>query len=152
MERQWLCETDPFFSSLRLLPHPTQHATWLHGIDSFAFLYSLKYQTHFYDIKDFSGSIKVCGVRSHWPLCGEFTDDQWIPRNSSHKGPVTRKMFPFDDIIMVSPRSFVSIYLCYKPSIAILFLHWAFLEFILLNRRNCKRIYTKQEILNELMK
>ena len=26
----------------------------------------------------------------HWPLCGEFTGDQWIPR----------KMFPFDDIIM----------------------------------------------------
>ena len=28
----------------------------------------------------------------HWPLCGEFT---------GHKGPVTRKMFPFDDVIMI---------------------------------------------------
>ena len=28
----------------------------------------------------------------HWPLCGEFP----------HKGPVTRKMFPFDDVIMLS--------------------------------------------------
>ena len=31
-----------------------------------------------------------------WPLCGEFTGHRWIP----HKGPVTRKMFPFDDVIM----------------------------------------------------
>ena len=30
-------------------------------------------------------------------LCDLFTDDQWIP---PHKGPVTRKMFPFDDVIM----------------------------------------------------
>ena len=34
----------------------------------------------------------------HWPLCGEFTGDRWIPRT---KGPVTRKMFPFDDVIMI---------------------------------------------------
>ena len=40
----------------------------------------------------------------HWPLCGEFTSDRWIPLihrwpvNSPHKGPVTRKVFPFDDI------------------------------------------------------
>ena len=33
----------------------------------------------------------------HWPSCGEFTGDRWIPR---HKWPVTRKMFPFDDVIM----------------------------------------------------
>ena len=30
----------------------------------------------------------------HWPLWGEFTG------NSPHKWPVTRKMFPFDDVIM----------------------------------------------------
>ena len=37
----------------------------------------------------------------HWPLCGEFTvtDHRW-PVNSPHKGPVTRKRFPFDDVIM----------------------------------------------------
>ena len=29
----------------------------------------------------------------HWPLCGEFTGDPY-------KWPVTRKMFPFDDVIM----------------------------------------------------
>ena len=28
----------------------------------------------------------------HWPL--------WWPVNSLHKGPLTRKMFPFDDVIM----------------------------------------------------
>ena len=32
----------------------------------------------------------------HWPWWGEFTGDRWIPRT---KGPVTRKMFPFDDVI-----------------------------------------------------
>ena len=33
----------------------------------------------------------------HWPLCGEFTGDRWIPL---HKGQVTRKLLPFDDVIM----------------------------------------------------
>ena len=33
----------------------------------------------------------------HWPLCGEFTGSQWI---SHTKGPITRKMFQFDDVIM----------------------------------------------------
>ena len=33
----------------------------------------------------------------HWPLCGEFIGDRWIP---PHKWPVPRKMFPFDDVIM----------------------------------------------------
>ena len=32
----------------------------------------------------------------HWPLYG-------VPVNSAHKGPVTRKMFPFDDVIMEFP-------------------------------------------------
>ena len=34
----------------------------------------------------------------HWPLCVEFTGG---PVNSPHKGPVTRKMFPFDDVIII---------------------------------------------------
>ena len=34
----------------------------------------------------------------HWPLCWKFTGDRWIP--SVHKGPVTRKIFPFDGVIM----------------------------------------------------
>ena len=29
-----------------------------------------------------------------WPLCGEFTGDKW---------PVTRKMFPLDDVILHWP-------------------------------------------------
>ena len=32
----------------------------------------------------------------HWPLCGKFTVDRWIPP----KLPVMPKMFPFDDVIM----------------------------------------------------
>ena len=37
----------------------------------------------------------------HWPLCGEFTGHRWIPRTN---GPGTRKMFPFDDVIMMSQK------------------------------------------------
>ena len=37
-------------------------------------------------------------VPRHWPLYEEFTGDQV---NSPHKRPVTRKMFPFDDVIML---------------------------------------------------
>ena len=33
----------------------------------------------------------------HRPLCGEFTEDRWI----SHKRSVTRKVLPFDDVIMI---------------------------------------------------
>ena len=33
----------------------------------------------------------------HWPLCGEFTGDWWIRRTK----PVARKMFLFDDVIIV---------------------------------------------------
>ena len=36
-------------------------------------------------------------VPRQWHLWGEFTGDRWSPRI---KGPVTRKMFPFDDVIM----------------------------------------------------
>ena len=38
-------------------------------------------------------------VPRHWPLWGEFTGDRWI---SLHEGPITRKMFPFDDVIMIT--------------------------------------------------
>ena len=36
----------------------------------------------------------------HWPLCGNSPG----PGNSPHRGPVTRKMFPFDDVIMYGFR------------------------------------------------
>ena len=42
----------------------------------------------------------------HWPLWGEFTGDRWIPRK---KGPVTQKIFPFDDGIMVPSGVFISL-------------------------------------------
>ena len=34
----------------------------------------------------------------HWPLCGKFIGHRWIPRTQGLL--VTRKMFPFDDVIM----------------------------------------------------
>ena len=54
-------------------------------ITSLTIVYSTVFQT---EIKE-----NITASR-HWPLCGEFTG--WIP----HKWPVTRKMFPFDDVIM----------------------------------------------------
>ena len=35
-------------------------------------------------------------ARRHWPLCGESPG----PVNSPHIWPVSRNMFPFDDVIM----------------------------------------------------
>ena len=43
-----------------------------------------------------------------WPLCGEFTCHR-SPVNSPHKGSVTRKMFPFDDVIMKMQMSFAKL-------------------------------------------
>ena len=43
----------------------------------------------------------------HCPLCGEFTGDWWIPPGTGEfpaQRPVTRKMFPFDDVIMCVDR------------------------------------------------
>ena len=37
----------------------------------------------------------------HWPLCGEFTGPHRWPVNSPHKWPVRRKLFPFDDVIIL---------------------------------------------------
>ena len=37
-------------------------------------------------------------AQRHWPLWGI----HWLPVNSPHKGQVIWKMFPFDDVIMVS--------------------------------------------------
>ena len=41
-------------------------------------------------------------VPCHWPLWGEITvrGNHRSPVNSPHKGPVTRKLFPFDYVIM----------------------------------------------------
>ena len=41
----------------------------------------------------YSGTYENIKAPHHWPLCGEFTGDP-------HKGTVTWKMFPFDDVIM----------------------------------------------------
>ena len=37
------------------------------------------------------GATGLCGGIQRWPV------------NSPHKGPVTQKMFPFDDVIIVEP-------------------------------------------------
>ena len=49
--------------------------------------------------QSFRGQIKEnINAPRHWPLCAELTGE--FP---AHKGPVTREMFPFDDVIMWSP-------------------------------------------------
>ena len=40
-------------------------------------------------------------VPRHWPVRGGIHRG---PVNSPHKWPVTRKMFPFDDVIMNTPK------------------------------------------------
>ena len=46
------------------------------------------------------------------------------PVNSPHKWPVTRKMFPFDDVIMIEVSVWVNDYVPYKTT-DILFVKWA---------------------------
>ena len=49
----------------------------------------------------------------HWPLCGEFTGDRWIPR----KRPVPRKMFSFDDVIMGQQGKSEGFESCDQPTV-----------------------------------
>ena len=44
----------------------------------------------------------LCAWNSRWPM------------NSKHKWPVTRKMFPFDDVI-IYPTTITSLPVCFKP-------------------------------------
>ena len=47
----------------------------------------------------------VCSsARRHWSLWGDFIGDRW-PANSMHKGLVTRKIFPFDNVVMLTVSS-----------------------------------------------
>ena len=57
-------------------------------ITSFTIVYSIVYSGA--DQRNIKAS-------RHWPLCGQFTGDR---RNPPHEWPVTRKMFPLDDVIM----------------------------------------------------
>ena len=46
----------------------------------------------------------------HWPLCGDFTGTGEFPAQRS----VTRKMFPFDDVVMSVSELFIIWYICHK--------------------------------------
>ena len=52
----------------------------------------------------YSGVCLVTDQRKHQKLCvtGHVRGIQRGPVNSPHKGPVTRKMLPFDDVIMLA--------------------------------------------------
>ena len=45
------------------------------------------------------------------------------PVNSPHKGPVTRKMFPFDDVIMIGPRPWYNTITWYYKSCVNIVIH-----------------------------
>ena len=52
----------------------------------------------------------------HWPLCGEFIGDRWIPRTNAQE---TRKMFPFDDIIIRLMGSTTTRHIVFVPSMIV---------------------------------
>ena len=58
----------------------------------------------------------------HWPLCGGIHRG---PVNSPQKGPVTQKMFPFDDVIMLNEniQTFVCgrTFIVYYPNLIVSF-------------------------------
>ena len=57
-----------------------------------------------FDIYKIISDVKMVAMESqkalrHWPLWGKFAGVRWI---TPHKGSVTRKMFPFEDVIMIA--------------------------------------------------
>ena len=56
----------------------------------------------------------------HWPLCGEFTGHRWIPRTNGQ----TRKMFPFDDVIMIASESSIQLHVLMWKRHKHAMLHW----------------------------
>ena len=64
-------------------------------ITSLAIVYSTVIQAHQRKLQSSASLAFVLGIH-RWPV------------NSPHKGPVTRKMFPFDDVIMVCVLGSVS--------------------------------------------
>ena len=48
----------------------------------------------------------------------------WWPVNSPHKGPVTRKMFPFDDVIMCTNQAWVYWCICIPRSQGVVILEY----------------------------
>ena len=52
---------------------------------------------------------EIIKVPRHWPLCGEFTSDQWIP----HTRASNVEMFPFDDVIMATQLKHMAAYSYY---------------------------------------
>ena len=61
-----------------------------------------------------------------------------VPVNSSHKGPVTRKMFPFDDVIM-TPGSAINLFKCTS--------RWRVLKVALKLHKRKQSMLIKQHIL-----
>ena len=68
-------------------------------ITSLTIVYSTVYSDADQRKHQSSALLAICAGNS--PVTGEFPA-QMSPVNSPHKWPVTRKMFPFDDVIMVS--------------------------------------------------
>ena len=50
--------------------------------------------------------------------------NRW-PVNSSHKGPVTRKMFPFDDVIMINYSDYLWDVISHKNCASAVFGIWS---------------------------
>ena len=100
----------------------------------------------------------------HWSLYREFTRDRWINRwlvNSPHNRPVTRKMFPFDDVIMntfrlrQNGRQFVNIFKCIFVIEKVVFLlkfHWILFLMSQLIIRQCEKIFNLHDILTPASK
>ena len=82
-----------------------------------------------FDIYKIISDVKMVAMESqkalrHWPLWGKFAGVRWI---TPHKGSVTRKMFPFEDVIMIADIfKFV-----YFPERKLLYVCWIFADILL---------------------
>ena len=74
-------------------------------ITSLAIVYSTVYSDADQRKQQSSASLPFVREIHRWPV------------NSPHKGPVTRKMFPFDDVIMSSLLVATDIYICHDSAV-----------------------------------
>ena len=96
----WKFVNTDFLSASEVALNDTHEKTALHYSDIMmgAIASQITSPTIFYSTDYSDAEQRKRQTPRHWPLCGEF-----LPGTGEfpHKWPVTRKMFPFDDVIMI---------------------------------------------------
>ena len=82
-------------------PGHQQSWYWLHRIQVPRLSWRRVSMPHFSDVIMGGMASQITGISIVYSIVCSGADERMWPVNSPHKGPVTRKMFPFDDVIMM---------------------------------------------------